>query len=285
MQVRLAQSRGFCFGVEDAIELAEQAVQDRGPGKLTALGPVIHNQDVVRRLEAAGLNQSGDLETVPEESSILIRSHGAPPETFERAAQRGLNVVDATCVLVKRAQDVVRQLHDEGYQVVMIGDANHPEVKGVIGYAPDVIVVDEETDLDAVLARRPRLGVLGQTTLAPEFVGAMVAKICHRNFKEIKVVNTLCMEVVHRQEAATALCSEVDVMFVLGGLHSANTAELARLCQDRGTTTHHLESWEQFSPDMVSGKRIAGVTAGASTPESVISAFVEKLEEFDPPPA
>jgi 4-hydroxy-3-methylbut-2-enyl diphosphate reductase len=264
--------------VEDAIELTERSVAEKGPGKLVALGPVVHNQQVVERLEQAGLNQSGDVETLPEGSNILIRSHGASPETLERARQRNMNVVDATCVLVKRAQNVVGQLHQEGYQVVMIGDRNHPEVKGVIGYAPEVIVVDEETDLDEALARRSRLGIVAQTTLAPEHVSAMIARICERNFKEIKIVNTLCLEVVHRLEAAVALCPEVEVMFVLGGLHSANTQEMARLCREQGRETHHLETWGQFDTSMVSGKKIAGVTAGASTPEWIIADFVRALE-------
>ncbi len=282
MEVRLADARGFCFGVEDAIELAEQETARRGPNKLIALGPVIHNRQVVEQLERAGLNQSGDLETIPDGCDVLIRSHGAAPETFERARQRGLHVVDATCVLVKRAQNVVRQLHQEGYQVVMIGDREHAEVQGVIGYAPEVIVVDQHTDLDQALARRPRLGVVAQTTLAPEYVGQVIARICARNFKEIKIVNTLCLEVVHRQEAAITLCKEVEVMFVLGGLHSANTAELARLCREEGVDTYHLETWDQFEPKMVAGKQVAGVTAGASTPESIISDFVTKLEAVEP---
>ncbi|MCP4245533.1 MAG: 4-hydroxy-3-methylbut-2-enyl diphosphate reductase [bacterium] len=282
MIVKLAESRGFCFGVEDAVELAEQAVADEGAGGLVALGPVIHNRQVVERLASAGLDQSGDLEAIPEGSRVLIRSHGATPETFERAAERRLDVVDSTCVLVRRAQNVVKQLHEEGYQVVMIGDREHAEVRGVIGYAPDVIVVDEQTDLDQALARRPRLGVVGQTTLAPEYVGRMVARICDRNYREIKIVNTLCLEVVHRQEAAVALCAEVDVMFVLGGLNSANTQELARLCVEQGVETHHLETWQQFRPEMAAGKKIAGLTAGASTPESSITEFADNLKAHEP---
>jgi len=282
MKVKLAESRGFCFGVEDAVELAEQALARKGERRLVALGPVIHNRQVVERLQAEGLDQSADLETVPEGSGVLIRSHGATPETLRRAAERNLNVVDATCVLVTRAQNVVRQLHEEGYQVVMIGDREHPEVKGVVGYAPDVLIVDEHSDLDLLLERRPRLGVVAQTTLAPEYVGQMVARICNRNFKEIKVVNTLCMEVVHRQEAAVRLCAEVDVMFVLGGLDSANTQELARLCREQGVPAYHLETWDQFRPEMAAGKQVAGVTGGASTPEEVIKEFGEKLTAYQP---
>jgi len=213
---------------------------------------------------------------------VLIRSHGAGPDTYKQAADKELNIVDATCVLVKRAQTVVRQLHEEGYQVVMIGDADHPEVRGVIGYAPNVIVVDSEDNLDEVLPPRGRLGIVAQTTHAPEHVAHMIAQIARRPFRELRVINTLCLEVVRRQEAAMELAAEVDVMFVLGGQHSANTQELARLCRAAGVPTYHLETWAEFRPDMVRGKKVAGVTAGASTPDFAIDEFVENLKAMEP---
>ncbi len=278
MQVKIASSRGFCFGVEDAIEIAQAAVEERGTGKVVSLGPVIHNKEVVSKLEKAGLDQSGDLETIDPSQAVLIRSHGAPPETFDRARERKLDIVDATCVLVKRAQDVVKQLHDDGYHVVMIGDADHPEVRGVIGYAPDVTVVDRGSDLDEALPYKERLGIVAQTTHSPEHVAEMIAEILKRPYREVKVVNTLCLEVTRRQEAAIALCDEVDVVFILGGLNSANTREMAQLCTDRGRPTFHIETWEQFDPSMVEGKQVAGVSAGASTPEDVIEEFVRNLQ-------
>ncbi len=280
MQVKLATHRGFCFGVEDAIELAEAAVADHGAGRVVALGPVIHNKQVVNRLEEAGLNQSGDLETIDSSQVVLIRSHGASPETMQRAIDRGLNIVDATCVLVKRAQNVVKQLHEEGYHVVMIGDARHPEVIGVIGYAPNVTVIDHNSDLDEALPYKERLGLVAQTTHSPEYVADMIAKILRRPYREVKIVNTLCLEVTRRQESAVALAKEVDVMFVLGGFHSANTREMARLCQEVGCDTYHLETWDQYEPNMTNGKTTAGVTAGASTPEWVIADFVRHLESL-----
>jgi 4-hydroxy-3-methylbut-2-enyl diphosphate reductase len=278
VQVKLATSRGFCFGVEDAIELAQAAVARHGAGQVVALGPVIHNKQVVSRLEEAGLNQSGDLDAIDPAKTVLIRSHGATPQLMQQIADRGLNVVDATCVLVKRAQNVVKELYEQGYHVVMIGDPNHPEVKGVIGYAPVVTVIDDQTDLDEALPYKERLGIVAQTTHAPEHVAKVIAKILVRPYREVKIVNTLCLEVTRRQEAAIALCKEVDVMFVIGGLHSANTREMANLCRDAGTDTYHIETWDQFRPDMVAGKSVAGVTAGASTPEWVISDFVERLQ-------
>ncbi|MCO6436504.1 MAG: 4-hydroxy-3-methylbut-2-enyl diphosphate reductase [Phycisphaerae bacterium] len=280
MIVKIATARGFCFGVEDAIEIAEAAVTNHGPGRIVALGPVIHNRQVVEKLERQGLNQSGDLETVDGDKAVLIRSHGAPPETFEKARQRGLSIVDATCVLVKRAQNVVRQLHEEGYHVVMIGDPNHPEVRGVIGYAPNVTVIDHGSDLEEALPYKERLGIVAQTTHSPEHVAQMIAEILKRPYKEVKIVNTLCLEVTRRQEAAVTLAREVDVMFVLGGLNSANTREMARLCREAGCETYHVETYEQLEPHMIDGKRVAGVTAGASTPEDVIADFVRHLEKL-----
>lgn len=280
MIVKLATSRGFCFGVEDAIELAEAAIAEHGAGRVVALGPVIHNKQVVSKLEQAGLNQSGNLETIDTDKVVLIRSHGATPQTMQRIRDRGLQVVDATCVLVKRAQDVVRQLYEDGYHIVMIGDPNHPEVRGVIGYAPEVTVIDDDSDLEQALPYRERLGIVAQTTHSPEHVAKVISKILIRPYREVKIVNTLCLEVTRRQEAAIALSKEVDVMFVLGGLHSANTKEMARLCREAGCETYHVETWEQFEPRMAAGKRIAGVTAGASTPESVIAEFVEHLESL-----
>ncbi|MFQ5590955.1 MAG: 4-hydroxy-3-methylbut-2-enyl diphosphate reductase [Phycisphaerae bacterium] len=280
MEVRVAKSRGFCFGVEDAIEIAQAALERRGTGGVVALGPVIHNRQVVDRLGKAGLNQSGELESVDPSKAVLIRSHGESPETFQRARERGLEIVDATCVLVKRAQNVVRQLHEEGYHVVMIGDPNHPEVRGVIGYAPNVTVVDWGTDLKTALPHKERIGIVAQTTHSPAHVAGMIAEIVKRPYREVKIINTLCLEVTRRQEAAVALCADVDVMFVLGGLHSANTREMARLCEKQGCPTFHIEAWSEFKASMVEKRRVAGVTAGASTPAEVIDEFVDNLRAW-----
>ncbi len=277
MEVKLAEAYGFCFGVENAIETARSAVKDHGAGNVVALGPLIHNTQVVRRLEECGLNQSGKLETIASDKKVLIRSHGATPETYERARRRGLGVVDATCILVKKAQDAVKQLYEEGYHVVMIGDPDHPEVKGVVGYAPQVTIINEHTDLDEALPFRERLGIVQQTTHSPAYAADMIRKILVRPFREVKIINTLCLEVTRRQEAAVALCHDVDVMFVLGGRHSANTRELVRLCRGYGTDTYHVESYEEVEPSMCAGKKVAGVTAGASTPEWVILEFVKNL--------
>jgi len=278
MEVRLAEKLGFCFGVERAIETASKSLEQRG-GEVSSLGEIIHNRQVVEKLAAEGLNVIDD----PDEATgtVLIRSHGEGPEVFEKLAQRGVEIVDATCVLVKRAQHVVETLARDGYQVVVIGQAEHPEVKAVSAYAPGVICVDTPGDLER-LPRGGKIGIVCQTTHSPEHFGGMVGRIVSRGYPEVRIVNTLCKEVRDRQAAAVELAGEVDVVFVLGGRQSANTRQLAQLCAERGVATHHLEGWQDFAPEMAAGKAVAGVTAGASTPKWVIEEFVAELRQHQP---
>ena len=284
MKVIVAEKRGFCFGVEHAIELAEEMLSQRK--SVYCLGQLIHNEQAVERLERAGLHVVADLNEIPscatqgsdtEVSTVLIRSHGCHPSILEQVKERGLQLADATCVLVKRLQKLVRACAADGYQVVVIGDPNHPEIKAVLGYAPDIIVVAHENDL-AQLPKAGRLAVLSQTTHSADDFGRLVGLIAAGGYQEVKVVNTICRETARRQASAVELCGQVDVMFVLGGRHSANTGELADLCRRHGIETFHLQNWSEFEADYVEGKTVAGVTAGASTPEWIIQQFVSNLE-------
>jgi len=282
MVVKLAEKWGFCAGVRGAIALAERVLREKGPGKVYSLGPVIHNAQVCEQLERAGLLVVEDVDQIPPGSTVLIRSHGVSPEVLERIRARGLEIDDATCPLVKRAQNVVKTLCEEGYRVVMIGEREHPEVRGIVGYGKDVIIVDSAEEIDNLVPTGARLGIVAQTTHSPGKVGELIGYIASKPFRELKVVNTLCLEVARRQQAAERLCEQVEVMFVLGGLHSANTRKLAEICRSRGVPTYHLESWQQFRPEMVAGRNTAGVTAGASTPDWIVQEFVENLSRFEP---
>ena len=244
-----------------------------------SLGEIIHNPQVVEALAGKGLTVANDPSDV--NGTVLIRSHGESPEVLSELRDRGAEIVDATCVLVKRAQKIVAALADEGYRVVVIGQASHPEVRGVCGYAPDVICIDTPEELDR-LPTGGKIGIVSQTTHSLEHFGRMVGLIVARGYSEIKVVNTLCSAVRDRQAAAVELARQVDVMFVLGGRQSANTRELARLCAEQGVEIHHLEKWSDFQPEMACGKKIAGITAGASTPKWIIEEFTENLRAFKP---
>lgn len=277
MKVRRAECLGFCRGVRRAIKLAEQIT--RCAGQAFSLGPLIHNTQTIERLAEVGLKVVDSLEDLGS-APVVIRAHGVDPATMERVRARCADVVDGTCVLVRRAQNVVKELYEEGYTVVVVGDADHPEVKGILGCAPQVVVVGSIDEL-AKLPAATRLGIVGQTTLPQDRFAMMVGQILARSFREIKVVNTLCNEVDRRLEAAAVLCKDVEVMFVLGGLHSANTRQLARVCREQDVPTYHLEDWSSFLPEYVRGCHTAGVTAGASTPDWIIDEFVENLEKLD----
>jgi 4-hydroxy-3-methylbut-2-enyl diphosphate reductase len=277
MKVIIAEKCGFCHGVKNAISMAEKILAQEG--KVYSLGPIIHNKDMVERLAKTGLKTVDDVDEI-ESGTVLIRSHGAMPEQIAKLRAKGLRIADATCVLVKRLQRIAKELSEEGYKVVVIGDENHPEVRSVVGCAEGVIVVGDESDLHK-LPDNSRLGVVCQTTQSPEHFGKMLGAIGKRNFSELKVINTLCREAVKRQASAVELCKRVDIMFVLGGLDSANTRKLAEICKKYNNQTFHLQNWKEFDKRMVFGRKVAGVTAGASTPEWVIDEFVGNLRAVD----
>lgn len=277
MKVIVAKKCGFCHGVENAIKMAEKELAEKG--SIYSLGAIIHNRDVVEQLAEKGLKTVNSVDEV-QSGTVLIRSHGAAPEQIEKLRTKGINIVDATCVLVKRVQRIAAELEKQGYTVIIIGDKNHPEVQAVVGCAGNVIVIGDESDLHK-LPSKGKLGIVCQTTQSLEHFGRMLSAITQHGFAELKVINTLCKEAIKRQEAAVELCKKVDIMFVLGGLESANTHKLAELCKKYNSQTFHLQNWNEFDKSILSGKKVAGVTAGASTPQRVIDEFVENLAVFD----
>lgn len=277
MKVLVAEKCGFCPGVRTAINLAQKTLAQES--KVYSLGHIIHNEDVVNQLSQAGLSTVDSIDNI-DTGTVLIRSHGATLAELDQIHNKGLKIVDATCVLVKRVQKIARQLNEEGYKVVMIGDKDHPEVKAVVGYTDDVEVVAIPEDLDKISLKK-KLGVICQTTQSPDHFADMIAAISRKGFSEMKVINTLCRETKQRQTAAVKLCRQVDVMFVLGGLHSANTRKLAELCKKHNLQTYHLQNWTELDKSILFGKTTAGVTAGASTPDEVIEEFVKNLESFN----
>jgi len=300
MKVIVAENCGFCPGVKNAISMAEEVLTSLGDGKKSvySLGPIIHNSDVVQRLAKAGLKTVNSVEemwhglparentakmAVPP--TVIIRSHGAAPSQIAKLKEKGVNIVDATCVLVKRVQQIAKELENDGYKVVVVGDENHPEVQAVVGSASDVVVIADESDLHK-LPLKGKLGIVCQTTQSHEYFSKMLGTIGRHGFSELKVINTLCKEVIKRQESAVQLCKRVDIMFVLGGLESANTRKLAELCKKYNSQTFHLQNWSEFDKSILSGKKralphVAGVTAGASTPEWIIAEFVENLAKIE----
>ena len=277
MKVLVAEKCGFCLGVKNAINMAKDTLAHRDV--VYSLGSIIHNQDVVNELACDGLETVESVNQI-ESGTVLIRSHGATKEQLLSIKQKELEVVDATCVLVKRLQKISQLLNEEGYKVAMIGDENHPEVQAIVGFSDNIVVIGSSSDLEK-LSSHEKLGVICQTTQTPEYFGKMLASIVKKGFSEMKVINTLCKEAIKRQESAVKLCRQVDIMFVLGGLHSANTRKLAELCEKYNNQTFHLQKWQELDKTVLLGKMVAGVTAGASTPDRVITEFVENLKAFN----
>ena len=277
MKVIVAEQCGFCHGVKNAIRMAEKILAQED--EVYSLGPIIHNKDVVEQLAQTGLKTVSKMEDI-QSGTVIIPSHGAAPQQLAMLREKGINIVDATCVLVKRVQHIAEEFERDGYKVVIIGDENHPEVQAVMGCAKGAVVIADESDLGK-LAKNDKLGIVCQTTQSPEHFGRMLGAIGRGSFKELKVINTLCEEAIKRQQSAVQLCKQVDIMFVLGGLESANTRRLADLCKKENSETFHLQNWNGLDKQTLFGKNTAGVTAGASTPEWIIAEFVENLEIFD----
>ncbi len=284
MEIIRASEMGFCFGVRRAVEMMEDATQDAGP--LVSLGSVVHNPQVVAQLKQKGL----DVIASPDEVAdlpVAITAHGVSEAVVQELEGRGVPVLDTTCPIVTRSQQWAKRLVDEGFAVIVFGDPNHKEMRGVLGWAEGrayaVPSVDEIDNLPDDLPSR--IGVLSQTTETEahfaEFVRALLEKRMDR-VSEVRVINTLCNATTSQQAAAQELAHEVDLMLVIGGRESANTRHLAEVAREEGVETYHVESAEEIQPKWLDGHQRVGVSAGASTPDDAIDAVVARLRELAP---
>ncbi len=277
-EVKLAVSAGFCFGVERAVKMAVSALDEFG-GPVYTLGPIIHNPQEVLRLQDMGIKMAHTLEEIPE-GTVVIRSHGAPRGVIEEAEKRGLKVVDATCPLVQRLTERVRELANEGYQVVVVGESDHPEVMAVLSYAPDSCFVVRGPECVESGDLKKRVGLVAQTTQSLENLRA-VASLCICHCREVRTYNTICHATHKRSAEALDLAGQVEVMVVVGGKNSANTTRLAKAVIQGGTRTYHIESAAELSGLEIPMGVPVGVTAGASTPGWVIDEVVSALKGMD----
>ncbi|GAW93229.1 bifunctional 4-hydroxy-3-methylbut-2-enyl diphosphate reductase/30S ribosomal protein S1 [Calderihabitans maritimus] len=276
MEIILAPNAGFCFGVKRAIKLAEQAGNENLP--YYTLGPIIHNPQVVNRLEKNGIKAVTSLEEITT-GGVIIRSHGVSPEVLEEAKSRKLRVVDATCPFVRRAQELAGELTDRGYQVVVVGDRSHPEVIGIVGWTGSRAIVVENAREAEKLGYYPQIGVIAQTTQSEQNF-RQVVEVLKKKSKNLVVHNTICHATRQRQQAAAELARKVDLMIVVGGKESANTRKLARICSETGTPTYHIERADELCASWLQNKERVGVTAGASTPDWIIEEVVTRMTEI-----
>ncbi len=273
MEVILAEYLGFCYGVKRAIRLA----RDSAKGEFAStLGPIIHNPQMVARLEEEGVGSVNSLDEVPDGGTVIIRSHGVGPDVYEKANNRPIQVVDATCPHVKKAQKTASRLTESGYSVVIIGEKQHPEVKSIVEWTGGTaFVVETEEEADA-LPSFSKLGIVAQTTCSNDKFCSIVSHLVRKS-NDVRILRTICTATDQRQSAALSLAASVDMMLVIGGKNSANTTRLAQLCADK-TVVHHIETASEIQDDWFQNIKKIGITAGASTPDWIIREVYQKCQ-------
>lgn len=279
IHVHIARRAGFCYGVKRALEIASQVLKT-GKGPVYTLGPLIHNLQVVEELEKAGIKICHHPEEIQPPGYLIIRSHGLHPGIVQQMRERGLEIVDATCPFVKRVQRLSKQLRDEGYPIVVLGESNHPEVTGIRGYAGEKLIVISSAEEARKLPRTRRLGIIAQTTQDLENFQRVVNEIIPR-VEELKVFNTICTYTTWRQKEIATLARKAELMLVVGGKNSANTRKLAEISRQLGVPTYHIERAEEIEPGWLAGKREIGLAGGTSTPAKALFQVVDRLRAIN----
>ena len=274
MEVILADYLGFCYGVKRAIHMARSSAQ---PGPARTLGPIIHNPQMVSKLAAEGVEAVNSLADAPEDGTVIIRSHGVGPQVYEEAKERDLQMVDATCPHVKKAQMAAHQLSQDGFSVVIVGEKKHPEVKSIFEWSGRNALVVETEEEAAQIAPCDKLGIVAQTTFSGDKFQSIVACLLNKS-NDIHIIRTICTATDQRQKAAIDLAGKVDMMLVIGGKNSANTTRLAQLCAEK-TMTHHLETASELQDEWFHNIKKIGITAGASTPDWIIKEVYQKCQK------
>jgi 4-hydroxy-3-methylbut-2-enyl diphosphate reductase len=273
------------MGVRRAVEMMEDAAGEMGP--LTSLGSTVHNPQVVSKLRDRGVEVIATIDAI-DTRPVAITAHGVGPQVLRDLEMRGAQIVDTTCPIVTRAQQWAKKLTDEGFGVIVFGDPEHKEVRGILGWATGkVVTMRSESELDAPLPEGfpSRIGVLSQTTETEAHFARFVERLLTKHMDEIselRVINTLCGATTDQQAATQDLAQDVDLMIVVGGRESANTRHLAEVAREQGVETYHVEGADEIERGWLSGREKVGVAAGASTPDSVIDEVVERLHALAP---
>jgi 4-hydroxy-3-methylbut-2-enyl diphosphate reductase len=274
VEVLLARENGFCFGVKKAVELTEAAAESGRP--VFNLGQVVHNPKISERLAARGVKVITD-PAEAESGIVVIRAHGVPPAVRASIEAHGLECIDATCSLVLRAQRFTKQLADEGYKVVILGTPEHPEVIGLVGFAGTDYTIVETKDEWERLPKMKKAGVVSQSTQPPWAFKELVGHVAEIS-QEMKVFNTVCPVTIKRQNAATELAGETDLIVVVGGKNSANTRELVNLARMQGKTAYHIEHSSELDRSWLEGMDRVGLIGGCSTPMETLLEVKERAE-------
>lgn len=278
MEIVLAESLGFCMGVKRAVDMAYRALE-KNPGEpVVTLGPLIHNTQEIERLQGDGIRVA-DQSDLPTSGTVIIRAHGVAPQAYDELKSRGLRIMDGTCPYVHYSQRKAMELHRDGYAVVIVGDKDHPEIRGILGYIHDegyaVKTVEEVRQLPPL----QRIGVIAQTTISPQKYQQVIAAL-REKAPEVKVCETICDATEENQKAVRSLSREVDLLLVIGGRHSANSNKLVEAAREHCPASFLIETSSEIDPALLRGVHRVGVSAGASTPDWMIQQVVERLRQL-----
>jgi 4-hydroxy-3-methylbut-2-enyl diphosphate reductase len=269
MEVRLAKSYGFCFGVKRAVDCVLEL-----KGNVNTLGPLIHNPQFVREIEKKGIKSVDSIEKI-DSDRVIIRTHGLSDKLINELKKRNLEIIDLTCPFVKKVQDYAKELESKGYQVVIVGEKGHPEVEAIKENLKKGVIINSLKEAKAI-GKHDKLGVVAQTTQKLKHF-LEIGDELKSHSKNFKLINTICNATQERQEAALELAKQVDIMIVVGGYNSANTKQLKTLCSTI-VETKHIETDSDIKKEWFKNKKTAGVTAGASTPDWIIKKTIEKIK-------
>ncbi|HXN08689.1 MAG TPA: 4-hydroxy-3-methylbut-2-enyl diphosphate reductase [Candidatus Acidoferrales bacterium] len=278
MKIQKARTQGFCFGVELTYKKALSETSERDD--VYTMGNIVHNPLIVKELDDKGLHNVESLDDISE-GTLFVRAHGLPPHTLKAAEDKGLRVVDATCPMVTRTQRLAQKLSEEGRTVVILGDPNHPEVKGIAGHAPGCIIMNEWPQDETEIRRARRIAIVSQSTLNGDKFRELVGRITAMNY-EVRVFNTICSDTQGRQKSARELAGEVDKMVVIGGSKSANTRHLAEIAEAEGAKAFLIENASELKREWFTGDERVGIATGASTPGFLADEVIDQLMDWFP---
>ena len=274
MQVELAKSAGFCFGVQRAVDTVYKQIEENSAEKIYTYGPIIHNEEVIKDMEKKGVEVILSEEELKQIKSgiVIIRSHGVPKRICDLLDENGVRYVDATCPFVKKIHRIVEEKSRDGYHIVIIGNREHPEVMGIEGWAQGpatIIQTEEEARAFELISESEKVCVVAQTTFNYNKFKDIVEKISKTRY-DILVLNTICNATQERQVEAKQIASEVDAMIVIGGKNSSNTQKLFEICRRECKNTYYIQTLSDLKPEKAGSVRSVGITAGASTPNNII---------------
>ncbi|MBM3284511.1 MAG: 4-hydroxy-3-methylbut-2-enyl diphosphate reductase, partial [Candidatus Aminicenantes bacterium] len=275
MDIIVAKNCGFCYGVKRALKMA-RSIRSRSAGKVFTLGDLIHNPRVISELEKRGIHSVDAVDRV-EGGTVIIRSHGVPPQVIKKLQKKKVEIVDATCPIVKKIQRLVDRLSRKNRELIIVGNREHPEIKGLMGYSRGKgIIIEDETQVEGLPWRKKR-AVLAQSTQDIFLFSRVVAALIERT-ESLDVHNTICLYTQARQKSTSELASHVDVLLIIGGKNSSNTRQLYEISKRILPSTHLIESANQINPRMLRRAKRIGLSGGASTPPEAIEEVVARIQ-------